>query len=710
MIKYSYKHGDPMTDLQPGYLLKSRYLILKQLGQGGMGEVYLAEDQSLANQVAVKANHNLSPHAAEQFIREARLLASLKHPNLPRVIDYFTEGETQFLVMDYIPGEDLRTLVEQKTTFQLPQVLHWAEQLGSALNYLHNQKPPIFHRDVKPANIKLTPGGDVVLVDFGIAKTGDASQETLSGAWGYTPGFAPPEQVSGLRTGAYSDQFSLAATLYFLLSGNPPTDSAQRMMGSLEYVPLKMANPNLPERVCHAIDRALEIKPEARFGTISDFTNALMDTHPLPEPAPYQRTVVTGSRPGIPPPPPVVQPPSTEPARPRKSPLGIILALAALVVVGTSGFFLLRSLGVIGVVPPRATLPPAVTAVTSTPIPTEKVTQESVLTITETSAPVETAALAPTEAPSTDYLPTGPGGKVAFVSNRQADGYFQVWLMEIAQDEKGNLIGVDAVQVTFDPGDKSKPSFSPDGTKLIYSGFSSGRASNGIPLEYDIWLLDLSQPNPQPVDLSQRAGNDLYAAWSPLGDKIAFTSYYREDKTAQLFLMNTDGSNQTRLSEQWAELYATWSPNAEFLLFVQSMNGIDVLYMRDRFSLYDESHYFDRSSVAGRLGMVSEPNVSLDGTLIAYTRTTGQKRNIYVAPYTDRGAVVTQITDSGSDYAPYWSPDKSMLLFTSERDGNGEIYGMDITTNQLFNLTDYPSQERDPAWQPVPVKINLPAQ
>ncbi len=701
-----------MTELQPGYLLKSRYLIVKQLGQGGMGEVFLADDQSLATQVAVKANHNLNPHATEQFIREARLLASLKHPNLPRVIDYFTEGNSQFLVMDYIPGEDLRTLVEQKTTFQLTQVLHWAEQLGSALNYLHNQKPPIFHRDVKPANIKLTPSGDVVLVDFGIAKTGDASQETLSGAWGYTPGFAPPEQVSGLRTGAYSDQFSLAATLYYLLAGDSPTDSAQRMMGSQEYAPLKTVNPMLPDRVCSAIDRALEIKPEARFGTITDFTNALADTHPLPEPAPYQRTVVARSRPGIPPPPPVFQPSTTgiESPRPRKSSLGIIIALACIVLVGVGGFFLLKRLGIIGNAKPQATLPHQVTFVTSAPVTTEALTQEPVIITSETSVPIETTEPLPTDAPIPGYLPAGPGGKVAFVSNRQADGYYQVWLMEVAQDETGNLLGINPVQVTFDPGDKSKPSFSPDGTKLIYSGVNSGRASNGIPLENDIWLLDLSQPNPQPIDISQRAGDDLYAAWSPQGDKIAFTSYYREDKTAQLFLMNPDGSNQTRLSEQWAELYATWNPNAEFLLFVQSVNGVDVLYMRDKFSLYDDSHYFDRTSVEGRLGMVSEPNASLDGTLIAYTRTSGQKRNIYVAPYADRGAVVTQITDSGMDYAPYWSPDKSMLLFTSERDGNGEIYVMDIARNQLFNLTDYPSQERDPAWQPVPAEINLPVQ
>ena len=130
-----------MADLPIGSILKSRYKILEQLGQGGMGEVYLAEDQSLANQVAVKANHNLSAHYSAQFIREARLLASLKHPNLPRVIDYFTEDDSQYLVMDYIPGNDLRTLVEDKNAISIPLVLKWAEQLGNALNYLHTPEP-----------------------------------------------------------------------------------------------------------------------------------------------------------------------------------------------------------------------------------------------------------------------------------------------------------------------------------------------------------------------------------------------------------------------------------------------------------------------------------------------------------------------------------------------------------------------------------------
>ena len=127
-------------------------------------------------------------------------------------------------------------------------------------------------------------------MDFGIAKTGDPSQETQTGAWGYTPGFAPPEQVSGLRTGPYSDQFSLAATLYYLLAGKPPADSAQRMMGSEDLIPIKVLKPEVPEHVSNAITKAMSIKPEARFATVSDFIAAALTAQP------HTRTLVIRNR------------------------------------------------------------------------------------------------------------------------------------------------------------------------------------------------------------------------------------------------------------------------------------------------------------------------------------------------------------------------------------------------------------------------------
>lgn len=701
-----------MPDFSPGYILNNRYRIISLLGKGGMGEVYQAEDQSLANLVAVKVNHNLDPHASAQFMREARLLASLKHPNLPRVIDYFTGDGSEYLVMDFIPGDNLKSIVEKKTQLSNTMILYWAEQLGNALTYLHTQNPPVYHRDVKPANIKLTPAGEVILVDFGIAKTGDVSQETQTGAWAYTPGFAPPEQVSGLRTGPYSDQFSLAATLYFLFTGVPPVDSAQRMIGEQVLIPVQELNPGVPLHTANAIQKAMSIKPDERFSTIGDFIAALCNTSPIPDPASMQRTVVRSSRPEPPVPPtlsgalPPVQPqiplPPVE-GRKRSFPFGWILGLAAIAVIAVGGIILLQSRN------NKASSPP-VSQPSSIPmqeIPADTSTPGVEPTPTTQPTPEPTAEPTATEAPAPVYLPIGRGGKVAFVSNRQADGYDQIWLMDIVQDETGALLSINPVQLTFNDGNKSKPAWSPDGTKLIYSGWSTGITANGNPMADDIWLIDLSNPGSEPVNLTQRQRDDRYAAWSPLGDKIVFTSYYRDDGIPQLFLMNPDGSGQTRLSERFAESYATWTPNAEFIMFVQSTGNLNVVYMRDRYSQYlDGEHKFDRSTDEGRLGSVSEPNLSLDGSMLAYTRTiSSEKTNIYVAPFVDRGKTVIALTDSGMDLSPFWSPDGNWLVFTSRRDGNAEIYIMDREGNHLTNLTDLASQDKDPAWQPVVLPV-----
>ena len=699
-----------MSTLESGTILKSRYMILDQLGAGGMGEVYLADDQTLENKVAIKANHNLNANATAQFIREARLLASLKQPNLPRVIDYFTENDSQFLVMDYIPGENFRTLVENKTTFTLLQILSWADQLGSAITYLHTQNPPIYHRDIKPANIKLTPAGEVVLVDFGIAKTGDPSAETQSGAWAFTPGFAPPEQVSGMRTGPQSDQFSLASTLYYLLAGKAPADSARRLMGEEELVSIKAFMPDIPEHVSDAIDKALSIKPDGRFTTVADFVAALRSPAPIPDPASAQKTVM-GTRPQPPAmhgaisstpviPPPAIPLATESPEKKRKSSLWLILGFLVLLGVLIGGFFALRSLGVIGgTSPAQPTLPASAVSLEDT-MPTW--TPELQPTLQPTTAPTDEPTPTITAAPV--VTPIGHGGKVAFVSNRQADGYYQVWMMDVGTDQNGSFVTSNLEQVTFSPGDKAKPSFSPDGKTLLFSGYSTGSSANGTPFAMDIWTLDLTTPDAQPVDISLRAADDLYAAWSPDGKWIAFTSYYREDKMPQLFIMSPQGYPQTRLSLGVAESYASWTPDANFFLYVFTTGDLNVLYMRDRYSLYGNFTKFDRSTDEGRLGWVMEPNVSLDGSMIVYTGFAGVKKNIYTAVFADRGRTVTQLTETNKDYAPFWSPDADWILFTSERDDNKEIYIMDAQGQQITNLTDHPGVDFDPAWQPVTIQ------
>ncbi len=143
--------------LAPNTLLQNRYLIVRLLGQGGMGAVYQATDQRLGHTIALKQPFFTDEMMLKAFEREARLLASLRHPALPKVSDHFTESNGQFLVMEYITGNDLMTMLEKRGgPFDADQVIEWGEQLLGALAYLHNQHPPIIHRDIKPQNLKIT--------------------------------------------------------------------------------------------------------------------------------------------------------------------------------------------------------------------------------------------------------------------------------------------------------------------------------------------------------------------------------------------------------------------------------------------------------------------------------------------------------------------------------------------------------------------------
>ncbi|NJN15446.1 MAG: serine/threonine protein kinase [Oscillochloris sp.] len=155
----------------PGTVGNGRYQITGRIGQGGMGAVYEAVDMRLGTQVALKQPTLNSQHAGLAFEREAKLLARLRHPALPIVSDYFTEDGPQYLVMEYIPGDELAKMLEQQgDPFPVATVLAWADTILGALEYLHGQQPPVIHRDIKPHNLKLTPSGAIVLLDFGIAK------------------------------------------------------------------------------------------------------------------------------------------------------------------------------------------------------------------------------------------------------------------------------------------------------------------------------------------------------------------------------------------------------------------------------------------------------------------------------------------------------------------------------------------------------------
>ena len=265
--------------LNTGEMLTNRYRIVARLGEGGFGTVYRAWDLKLSGPCAIKENLDISPAGQKQFSREASLLFNLRHPNLPRVFDTFVvEGQGQYLVMDYIEGEDLQSMLDRKASpLDIERVLAWTYQVCDALIYLHSQDPPVIHRDIKPANIRITPGGQAVLVDFGIAKVYDPHLKTTLGAQAVTPGYSPPEQYGSGSTDARSDVYSLGATVYTLLTGAIPPASVDIFAGLAQPPqPADQINPRIPKGVSTALERAMRPNRTARLQAVAALKASLL--------------------------------------------------------------------------------------------------------------------------------------------------------------------------------------------------------------------------------------------------------------------------------------------------------------------------------------------------------------------------------------------------------------------------------------------------
>jgi serine/threonine protein kinase len=272
------------TLLAPDTILQSRYRVVQHLGKGGMGAVYEAIDLRLGHTVALKQTLTNDEDQWKQFEREARLLAGLNHPALPRVSDYFTEGHRAFFVMQFVEGGDLAEIIARESG-PLPRhsVVAWADQLLDALIYLHTHERQIIHRDIKPHNLKITTGGQIVLLDFGLAKTQTADPSgsiSCTSVFGYTPRYAPLEQIQDLGTSPQSDIYALGATLYHLLTGVKPPDALARATAlvSARPNPLRPAN-EIVEAVgvelAAILTRAMAQNPDERYASAVEFREAL---------------------------------------------------------------------------------------------------------------------------------------------------------------------------------------------------------------------------------------------------------------------------------------------------------------------------------------------------------------------------------------------------------------------------------------------------
>ncbi len=285
-----------LPPLQLGEVLRGRYKVITYIGQGGMGSIYQAADLRLEGRLcAIKEVQNdpaqtpeTQQQARDQFYREASVLARLDHPNLPKVSDFFSVADRDYLVMDYVPGRDLREIMNearQNGRF-VPEadVLNWAMQLADALEYLHRQESAIVHRDIKPSNLKVTPSGLLKLVDFGLVKLLAPDERTVTIIQGVgTAYYTPLEQYGGDtgHTDARTDIYSFGATLYHLLTNEPPAEAKQRFLRAEALKPIRAINPAVSVNTEQAILWAIALHPDDRPPDVATFRAALKSENGL---------------------------------------------------------------------------------------------------------------------------------------------------------------------------------------------------------------------------------------------------------------------------------------------------------------------------------------------------------------------------------------------------------------------------------------------
>jgi len=285
-----------LPPLQLGEVLRGRYKIITYIGQGGMGSIYQAADLRLEGRLcAIKEvqndpaqNPETQQQARDQFYREASVLARLDHPNLPKVSDFFSVADRDYLVMDFVPGRDLREIMNEARQngrfVSEADVLNWAMQLADALEYLHRQDSAIVHRDIKPSNLKITPSGLLKLVDFGLVKLLAPDERTVTIIQGVgTAYYTPLEQYGGDtgHTDARTDIYSFGATLYHLLTNEPPAEAKQRFLRAEALKPIRAINPAVSVNTEQAILWAIALHPDDRPPDVATLRAALKSENGL---------------------------------------------------------------------------------------------------------------------------------------------------------------------------------------------------------------------------------------------------------------------------------------------------------------------------------------------------------------------------------------------------------------------------------------------
>ncbi len=657
--------------LQADTLLDNRYIIHAMVGQGGMGAVYKAIDTRIQGRVcAVKEMSvlQLPPSeralAIQNFEQEAKLLADLHHPALPKVHDYFQEGHSgrHYLVMDFVTGDSLENLLSQRgSPFPEEQVRQWAAQLCDVLTYLHSQSPPIIFRDLNPRNIMVDPStGDLKLIDFGIARFFKAGNSADTQAFG-SPGYAPPEQYGQAQTDARSDVYSLGVAILNLLTMHDPSADPFNLPSA------RSLSPSVSQGLESVIYRATQTQPDLRYQTTSDMQRALLGKD-VP--------VVGGKKTAV----------------PWALIGGIGGVLAILLLIGL--YFMMNSTS--------SSASPAPTAVTeivtvivreevdeeipSTAVIEEETTVEEGIDIApapkEEEVEEEETAVVEEAAPPTDEPPT----VAPVVSNALGGGSGLIaYTAETSQSKEVFTYDMDTGntrQLTHDSYDDYTPVWSADGRYIAYASGRNGR--------FDVFVIDVAASSIQ--NLTNGSGDNAYPSWSPTGSQLLFHSNRYGD--FDVFSMNADGSNVRQLTNNDVpDLAPVWSPNGRQIAFAQSYNDRRQLAVMN--SDGTGLHLITTDENYSR----SHPSWSPDGQQLVFHMVTDKsiKNGLFIID--KDGNNLRQLTDS-TDFAAEYSPDGEWILFHRSSGGNRTIYRIRPDGTGMTVVLDNPSDVREADWQP----------
>lgn len=582
--------------LETGTLLQGRYRIQRQLGGGGMGKVYLAEDTRLSGRYcAIKAMSpaQLPPQdrnwAIQAFQQEAQLLATLRHPGLATVTDFFPEGGDWYLVMDFVEGESLEERLRRMPGGRMPtqEALRITRQLCDVLEYLHSCHPPVIFRDLKPSNVMVMPNGQVKLIDFGIARFFKQGQtrDTLNMG---TPGYAAPEQYGGMgQSDPRTDVYSLGVVLYRMVTGYDPAEA----ITPFSLPPAESLVSDIPRNVAEVISRSKQLQPELRYNNVREMRQVLFSRAKVLPPEQTHRVAA-------PPSPSVSRPPQSG-GRSIGKGVWLGLGLAGVVLVSCAIVVLLYAAGIL-TLPAKATVTvsPTPVAASATPVsvdaPQEGAVAAEKASATSTVAPPtlvpppaasQTATATPVPSPASPliaYVTGDVGATDIYVVEADGHGARCVTCRRCDEAEPGWFPGGGAIVYQSDCGgsydiwradgdgsapvqltrtsqvDEREPDYSPDGKEIVYRANVKDSPRNA---DGELMILQVGDGSTRKLGERGRA-----PAWSPDGKRIAFMS--ERHGGWEIYVYDLARRATTRLTNCSANCrWPAWSPDGKFVIY-----------------------------------------------------------------------------------------------------------------------------------------------